>query len=291
MSIGYLFEASIPFSCRDTGKFESPSDNWQHEALPLDDTFELCVVTRGILYLKYQDVRYAIREGEFLLMEPGETPNNIRHGYNHCACDFYWLHFYPPRNIQKAELENIDFSFLDMSGQIFIPIQGVLTSPEKIAVHMRQLQDSIRSNYSFLSLNYLTTIIFCEIHNQIRTSYLSQQPNPQKALYNIITDYIHENISQPLSIHDIAAKLNYNEQYLSRLFRKYSNESLHDFIVNCKIEQSNFYLSETDLPVKIISEKLGYSDCHNFMKLYKKQTGMTPSEYRNSFPNRLRYNS
>ena len=62
------------------------------------------------------------------------------------------------------ELENIDFSFLDMSGQIFIPIQGVLTSPEKIAVHMRQLQDSIRSNYSFLSLNYLTTIIFCEIH-------------------------------------------------------------------------------------------------------------------------------
>ena len=61
MSIGYLFEASIPFSCRDTGKFESPSDNWQHEALPLDDTFELCVVTRGILYLKYQGVRYAGR--------------------------------------------------------------------------------------------------------------------------------------------------------------------------------------------------------------------------------------
>ena len=44
MSIGYLFEASIPFSCRDTGKFESPSDNWQHEALPLDDTFEKLLI-------------------------------------------------------------------------------------------------------------------------------------------------------------------------------------------------------------------------------------------------------
>ena len=53
---GYIINISQPLSCRDTGKFEAPSSDWRHDALPLDDTYELCVVTKGILYLKYRGI-------------------------------------------------------------------------------------------------------------------------------------------------------------------------------------------------------------------------------------------
>lgn len=137
---GYIINISQPLSCRDTGKFEAPSSDWRHDALPLDDTYELCVVTRGILYLKYRGVSYSIHENQFLLIDPHEAPNNVRRGYNNNKCDFYWLHFYPPSEIRKTELGNVDFPFLEAVNEIFIPSQGTLIYPEKIAIFMRKTQ-------------------------------------------------------------------------------------------------------------------------------------------------------
>ncbi|WP_321008093.1 helix-turn-helix transcriptional regulator [Hungatella effluvii] len=58
--------------------------------------------------------------------------------------------------------------------------------------------------------------------------------------------------------------------------------ALHQYILNQRISQANYYLSETSLSIKEIAQKLGYHDSHNFMKIYKRETGLTPSEYRNS---------
>ncbi len=290
---GYIINIQQPLSCRDTGKFEAPSSTWRHDALPLDDTYELCVVTKGTLYLKYKGISYTIHENQFLLMEPHEAPNNIRRGYNNCKCDFYWLHFFPPSESRPVGIENVDFAFLETTGEIFIPTQGTLIYPEKIAIFMRQLQDTIRSNYSFLAINYLTTMILCEISNQVQILKNDEEAQSQTniGIYNSIIDFIDENMDKDLKLKNIAKKFNYNEQYISRLFKSFADISLHQYILNQKIKQANYYLAETSFNIKDISLKLGYNDCHNFMKIYKKETGMTPSEYRNSFPNRLRYDS
>ena len=290
---GYIINISQPLSCRDTGKFEAPSSDWRHDALPLDDTYELCVVTKGILYLKYRGISYSIHENQFLLIDPQEAPNNVRRGYNNNKCDFYWLHFYPPSEIRKTEFENVDFPFLEAVNEIFIPNQGTLIYPEKIAIFMRQLQDTIRSNYSFLEVNYLTTLILCEISNQISILKSDEEAQFQTntGIYNSIIDFIDENLDKDLKLRNIANKFNYNEQYIARLFKSLGSVSLHQYILNQRISQANYYLSETSLSIKEIAQKLGYHDSHNFMKIYKRETGLTPSEYRNSFPNRLRYDT
>ena len=290
---GYIINISQPLSCRDTGKFEAPSPAWRHDALALDDTYELCVVTKGILYLKYRGVSYSIHENQFLLIDPHEAPDNVRRGYNSSKCDFYWLHFYPPSEIRKTGLEDLDFSFLETVNEIYIPRQGALIYPEKIAIFMRQLQDTIRSNYSFLEINYLTTLILCEISNQISMGKNEEEAQSltNAGIYNSIIDYIDENLEKDLKLKTIANKFNYNEQYIARLFKHHGGVSLHQYILDQKISQANYYLSETSLPIKEIAQTLGYHDSHNFMKIYKRETGMTPSEYRNSFPNKLRYES
>ena len=290
---GYIIKLLQPVSCRDTGKFEAPSPLWKHDTLSLDDTYELFVVVKGTLYLNYQNVSYSIHEGQFLLIEPHDPPNNLRKGYNNCACDFYWLHFFPPKEIRESDLSEVDFSYLEESHEIFIPKQGSLFYPDKIAIYMRQLQDTIRSDYSFLSINYLTSVILCEISNQFRMSKDVQDllSHANRGIYNSIIDFIDENFDKDLQLKTIARKFNYNEQYVARLFKSFSDISLHQYIINRRIEEANFYLAETSLSVKDISQKIGYTDSHNFMKLYKRETGMTPSEYRNSFPNRLRYES
>ena len=103
--------------------------------------------------------------------------------------------------------------------------------------------------------------------------------------------FIDENLDKELKLKNIANKFNYNEQYIARLFKSLGSVSLHQYILNQRISQANYYLSETSLSIKEIAQKLGYHDSHNFMKIYKRETGLTPSEYRNSFPNRLRYDT
>lgn len=288
---GYEFSLQYPISCRDTGKFEAPSSNYRHSRLPLDDTFELCVVTADTLYLEYHGTKYIVPTNDFLLLEPHEN-DNIREGFRASKCDYYWLHIFPPNEYKVRKSSNIDYDFCDSVHSIFIPAQGSLIYPERIAIYMRQLQDCIRSSSSFTLVNYLTSTIFCEIYNQMRELHLFEDIKPKSSsIYNDITDYIEDHKCEKISAEVIANKLGYNPQYLNRLFKGHGGVSLHEYISKKKIELANYYLSETDMNIEAIAEKLGYNDNHNFMKLYKRITGMTPTAYRKSFPNRLRYNT
>lgn len=51
----------------------------------------------------------------------------------------------------------------------------------------------------------------------------------------------------------------------------------------------NFLLTDTNKSISEIARELGFSDNHNFSRTYKKLTGLSPSEYRNTFSKRLLY--
>ena len=62
---------------------------------------------------------------------------------------------------------------------------------------------------------------------------------------------------------------------------------LKQYILRAKIEQANFLLTDTNKSISEISRELGFSDNHNFSRTYKRLTGLTPSEYRDTFSKRL----
>lgn len=55
-----------------------------------------------------------------------------------------------------------------------------------------------------------------------------------------------------------------------------------DYLANLRMEQAKELLKNTDMRIKEISLKIGYEDDRVFMRRFKKYTGMTPGEYRNS---------
>ena len=94
-----------------------------------------------------------------------------------------------------------------------------------------------------------------------------------------------------LSLHfsEIAAHFGYNEKYLSHRFAEVFDIPLKQYILKAKIEQANFLLTDTNKSISEIARELGFSDNHNFSRTYKKLTGLSPSEYRNTFSKRLLY--
>lgn len=290
----FKFNIERPLSYVLTGKFEAPSPNWTHEALPLLD-YEFIVVTQGELYIRYQDENFSVKSGEFLLLPPSTTVHNYRKGFQPSDCSFYWMHFEANHDITTIEIpDSLQGSSLGDLGRdmIALPQQAEIPSPERILVLMHHLQDDVKSEFCRLSLNYMTTTILCELFNQFHQLHdpnAEPEKKTQKQMYHDIIDYVKLNTNQNLKVSHVAEHFGYNEKYLSHLFSKIAGIPLKQFILTNKMEVANFMLTDTNKSIQDIALSLGFSDSHNFAKAYKKICGLTPSEYRNAFSKRLLY--
>ena len=87
-------------------------------------------------------------------------------------------------------------------------------------------------------------------------------------------------LTADLSLKSIANQLNVNPSYLSGLFRKECNCTLTEYVNKKRIEQAASLLQKTNKPVNVISYECGIQDTNYFIKLFKKHTGLTPTQYK-----------
>lgn len=280
--INYHLWVDKPVRMEITGKFIAPSQDWMHMNRILLD-YELVVVTSGTLYISNGEMKFPISHGEYLLL----PPLSPQFGYQSSDCSFYWLHFSTDHPVQATTDMTSTHSNSNNVGEIIIPQTGKLTSVEKLVVMMKQLQDCVRGYNEQTLNNYMTTTILCEIYNQVCSQQIEPSNRKQDQLYHDIVDYIRWRRSEPLRVSQIAEYFNYNEKYLSHLFRKKSGISLKQYMLGQTMELAKFLLTDTNQNINEISAQLGYKDSHNFMKSFKKIVGLTPTEFRNAYAQRL----
>ena len=87
-------------------------------------------------------------------------------------------------------------------------------------------------------------------------------------------------LTADLRLKTIAEKLNVNPSYLSSLFHREYGCTLTEFINKKRIEKGILLLRMTSKPVQEIAAECGIQDVNYFIKLFKKQTGFTPNQYR-----------
>jgi YesN/AraC family two-component response regulator len=85
------------------------------------------------------------------------------------------------------------------------------------------------------------------------------------------------------SVGTIAEELNVSPKYLSRIFRKITGKTCIDYITQVRVDQAKEWLRSTSLRSLEIGEKVGYPNPNYFSLVFKKQTGMSPTEYRQAF--------
>ena len=91
---------------------------------------------------------------------------------------------------------------------------------------------------------------------------------------------IEFDLTADLSLSALSQRLNVNSSYLSGLFRKEMGCTLTDFVNRKRIEHAVFLLNSTQMQVQSIAAECGIQDANYFIKLFKRQIGMTPNEYR-----------
>lgn len=94
-------------------------------------------------------------------------------------------------------------------------------------------------------------------------------------------NFINENLSQKLTLKEIADRAYLTETYFSSLFKKYNGISPWDYVMIKRVELAIEMLKTTNLTKLEIAERCGFESSSNFYKAFAKVTGKTPSEYTN----------
>jgi len=96
-------------------------------------------------------------------------------------------------------------------------------------------------------------------------------------------DCIFDNIYKGVTVNQIADELNITPQYLSKLFREEVGVKISDFIMSKRIQAAENMLRYSEYSPLDIANYLAFSSHSHFIACFKKQTGLTPKQYRDQF--------
>lgn len=95
-----------------------------------------------------------------------------------------------------------------------------------------------------------------------------------------IQSFVEMNLHQDVSLRALADHVNLHPTHLSKLYKIETGEGISDFVARLRMETACHKLKVTDKKIYEISAEIGYLDPAYFIKVFKRQFGMTPQEYR-----------
>ena len=246
--ISFNGKTTLEFS--NMGLFDIRS-RWIHPDVVIQ-TYEIIFVTDGEVHLREQENVYHLKSGNMIILFPG-----IKHGgadYSEGHTSFFWLHFYCD-----------DISFFNLP-KVSAPDR---TETEKTFKELLHLQSGDRT---LAELN-LASFFLKAFRNHERRDRFAYE----------IAEYVRLNSRKKLSVKDLSEFFGYNGDYLSRVYKREFGKDLKSGINEQRINYIKSILINTDMRIYEISAACGFEDENTFFKFFKYHTGITPSEYRNSF--------
>ncbi len=112
--------------------------------------------------------------------------------------------------------------------------------------------------------------------------YKMKQEKEEMAVDLIRTakEYIQNHFMQDLSLDEVSKKVQISPYYFSKLFKKETGENFIEYLTKIRIEKAKKFLRETQMSMKEISDAVGYSNPNYFSHTFKKNVGISPSEYK-----------
>lgn len=97
-------------------------------------------------------------------------------------------------------------------------------------------------------------------------------------------EYIQNNYSKDISLDDVSRTVNISPYYFSKIFKEETGEGFVEYLTGIRIEKAKELLNTTEYSIKEICSMVGYADPNYFSRSFKKNVGVTPTEYKDGKP-------
>ena len=119
--------------------------------------------------------------------------------------------------------------------------------------------------------------LILDIHNAINNQ-LDANRNRQKIKEAV--DYIKQNYNKDLNMAVVSNHISMNYSLFSFSFKQYTGNNFVNYMKELRVAKAKELLADTDMKIIEISRKIGYDNEKHFMRIFKAECGVSPSEYR-----------
>lgn len=228
------------------------------------DSWELILVRTGTLHIEEHGVAYRVGPGDSLVMPPGRRHRGLSEHPEDLS--FYWIHFTPaPQRLPKT---------------LRLPQHRRVPRPERLAELLhRFVADQTDGTLTPLAGGALLLLMLGET--------TAAPPRGEAvgavALVRKAEEFVSGHLRRGISPGDVARAVGYNTAYLSRLFRQVHGVTLGGFIHRVQVAQARTLLRDSAAPLKQVASRCGFRDAGYFRRVFRRELGIAPREYRNRF--------
>jgi len=224
-----------------------------------------CVDGKG--WIKLNGAEYQLIPNTYIIL-----PKNIPHHYGSSSKEpwsIYWLHF----SGEQADLLYSRYVAYGEEGPRYLPYQE--NRIELFQQIIQALEND--SGNAEIELTYLKLLQF--VGSFIYTDSASKESSIDDAITASVK-FMKQNLQKNFSIQELAGQANYSVSRYSELFRLKTGYAPIQYFIQLKIQKSCQYLYFSKMNIKEICKEIGFDDPYYFSRMFKKQMGMPPLQYR-----------
>lgn len=229
---------------------------------------------RIVMYEQVQGDKARIKEISPIQMEQLESSIE-KMDYNKCSEVVDEIFYqYIDKNWSIQELQHFCLSILLMAIRKISPMQIILN--EVVGKQVLSLDSLSRFKTMEAVKNWLINSIRSII--DIRTMY--ELPKNNEEIIDEMKIYMREHLAENINLSVIAERVYLNPYYLSQLFKDKTGETYIQYLTQLRMNRAKELLEKTNLKIYEISEKVGYGDSSYFSRVFEKEVGCKPKDYR-----------
>jgi len=255
------------------------------------------LVTEGELFFCEDSQEYRLQKGDCFLFDP----NKHHFGTVHTNYNLIYIHFRheDAHGFERTEAEwraeaternrrwLISTDIANVPNEtILIPKQVRLSapafSPVLKAANAALDRAADRSENYHIRCALAVQELFLELYEQFLSLHRKSSAVGLKRLHliNAVTDYLNANYAERIRSQGIEEALSYNFDYLNQLYKSQRGVTVFQALELIRIEKAKDLIKTSALSLEQIAMSVGYDNEAYFSKIFKKRTGIPPSQYR-----------
>ena len=253
------------------------NDKQSHLPHVHEKELELFYVHAGTGQYMVDNRLYPIREGDIVICNAGV------------------LHGEEPSLVRQIHSYSVAMTGVQMEGLLQNCLIDYKTNPVvscgQLAVHVGQLMqllyllsaDTAHLGNVCGSLAYSMLLLTQALLNsRARNEAIDEMEQPS-VLAHRVRQYLDEHHSEQITLRAAAERLHISEYYLAHVFKQEFGIPPMQYVMKRRIGEAQELLMNTELPVAEVADRLGYSSVCHFNAMFKKNVGMPPGKFRQSF--------
>jgi YesN/AraC family two-component response regulator len=249
---------------------------------------EIVYVLKGEFEQSIEGEKYKMKKGDFCIFDKNTRHASEAINKNHIVInilltpkffDGVFMHLLSDDNYISNFIVNTLYAM--NSTQNFIKFH----IDEGTTLHMI-LQNLLieyfsESTRSKAAINGYLLILFAELSRALIQINEAAVDESQKVIKEKVLNYIRKNYKD-INLKTMAKYFNFHPSYLSNLIKKEFGKNLKDLLMEVRMAEACNLLENTNVTIEAIINEIGYVNNSYFYKIFKKQYGCTPIEYRNN---------